>query len=153
IALLCPHTGSGMAAIGGAADQNEMRVRLVPISLVALIVWVGSATAEPVQPARADGARRGATRSLTEAARRVALARQLLPVSTRGSVDKGDLSVERCGIFPTYPCISAFFTWPGSATARSRLRILRAQARRSGWRVMRLRPFGTGLALELARVP
>lgn len=77
------------------------------------------------------------------------LARALVPVDARSSLDREDLRVKDCGLSPTYPCVSAFFVIRG--TFARRLAALRSQSRRAGWRIVRSRPVGTGMSLELQR--
>jgi hypothetical protein len=79
------------------------------------------------------------------------LARGLVPSAVRGSVKSSDLAVKDCGISPTYPCITTFFTLSTTASEPKRVAVLRAQAEKSGWRIVRSRPFGTGVSLELKR--
>src|SRR5437764_7015574 len=90
-------------------------------------------------------------RAATPAVQLVALARGLVPLVSRDSLGPGDLAVHRCGVFPTYPCISTFFALSRARSPKGRIALLRTQARRAGWRVTALKPFGTGLALELTR--
>jgi hypothetical protein len=105
-----------------------------------------SETAPTVQQSRPVATQRDPEQQLP------ALARGLLPPSSQGSLDKDDLAVEDCGLSPTYPCISAFFTLRKAPTTGSaRLALLRTQARQSGWRVVQVKSFGTGLSLELVR--
>jgi hypothetical protein len=73
----------------------------------------------------------------------------LVPPAARRSLQPGALKPSDCGIAPTFPCATTFFTLPGAATLRSRLSLLRAHATGHGWHVVRLRPFGTGEYLEL----
>jgi hypothetical protein len=80
-----------------------------------------------------------------------ALARALVPPAARASLGSDDLAVKECGISPTYPCISTFFTLRGSGAGR--IATLRAQAHRAGWRFVRSRPDGTGRSVEFTRAP
>jgi hypothetical protein len=79
------------------------------------------------------------------------LARGLVPPAGRRSVRSSDLAVKNCGISPTYPCINTFFSLENASSTRKALAVLRAQAERGGWRILRTRAFGTGIALELMR--
>jgi hypothetical protein len=79
------------------------------------------------------------------------VARGLVPPAARGSVRSSDLAVHDCGISPTYPCIDTFFSLGTAVSKREPLAVLRAQAEKSGWRIVRTRAFGTGIALELER--
>jgi hypothetical protein len=112
----------------------------------------GEPTTAARQPARPQAeAVSHLTRRPSAAEQLPALARGLVPPAARESVKNSDLEVKDCGISPTYPCIHTFFTLGGSANERKRMAMLRGQARASGWRIVRSKPFGTGVSLELSR--
>jgi hypothetical protein len=91
------------------------------------------------------------TRAQSASPQLPALARSLVPPAARASLGSDDLAVKECGISPSYPCISTFFTLRGSAAGR--MAKLRAQARRAGWTFVRSRPDGTGRSVEFSRGP
>src|SRR5919201_3923120 len=120
--------------IGAALSPDSADVRLN----LALLAAFAACSGTLVMPAPAA--------SPQEMAR---LARALIPAAARGSASPKELAVRDCGISPTYPCISAFFSLRGSANARTAL--LRRQARTNGGRIVRTRHEGTALSLELVR--
>jgi hypothetical protein len=127
---------SGVAAICAAALLAGCGGSPPPVAAVP------GASAQQVAPV---------TRAPSRARQLPDLARGLVPPAARASVTRKDLAVKECGISPTYPCISTFFTLGNHASERERMTLLRGQARRNGWRFVRSRPFGTGVSLELTR--
>jgi len=128
---------------GWLAERGDRLASVVPKSLlcvcvVAVLAGCGGNAELPSRVAQAPPAK-GLPR----------LARVLFPSAARSTVSRNDLAVHDCGISPTYPCVRAFFALRGSL--RLRMALLRAQARRNGWRIVRLRPDGLGLSLELVR--
>jgi hypothetical protein len=87
--------------------------------------------------------------SATSAPQLAQLARALVPTAARASLSPKDLAVRDCGISPTYPCISAFFSLRGSPEVRTR--VLRRQALAAGWHIVRSGRDGTNTSLELVR--
>src|SRR4029078_8738793 len=75
----------------------------------------------------------------------------LVPPAARRSLPPGALKPSHCGIAPTFPCATTFFTLPGAATLRSRLSLLRAHATGQGWHVVRLRSVAPGDILQSSR--
>src|SRR5207237_1104956 len=71
--------------------------------------------------------------------------------SERASLTADELKVNECGISPTFPCMSAFFTVAKGKPFAVRLQRLRALAVRNGWRVQRVRREQKGSYLELVR--
>jgi len=119
-------------------------------ALVLFLSACGLTTAaEATQAATPQGGRAAATGM--QSGQMGALARALIPARARASVSSSELAVRGCGIAPTYPCISAFFTLSRPTGVEAQRALLRVQALRNGWRVVRLTSYGTGLALELTR--
>jgi hypothetical protein len=135
-----------------------MRLVAAPIAAALLVSGCGGSTStterqlaptRPVQAKPPAGAAfpAGAAKATGEQLMRLALA--LVPPAARRSLQPGALKPSECGIAPTFPCVTTFFTLPGGAPLRSRLSLLRAHATGQGWHVVRLRPFPTGEYLEL----
>jgi hypothetical protein len=80
-----------------------------------------------------------------------ALMRGLVPRSERASLTANELRVHDCGIAPTFPCMSAFFSVADGLPVAVRLHRLRAQALSQGWRVERVRRQPNGIYIELVR--
>jgi hypothetical protein len=128
-----------------------MRLTLTAAIVLLLAASGPARAAEATRAATPQGGRAAAPGK--QAGQMGALARALIPARARASVSSTELAVRSCGIAPTYPCISTFFTLPSPTGVEALRALLRAQAVRNGWRVVRLAAFGTGLALELTRGP
>jgi hypothetical protein len=128
------------------------------IAACTVILLSGCGPQKPPYPAASPNASPPASTSTAPQARNATsreqlpdLARGLVPAAEQGSLAGNDLSVKTCGISPTFPCIDTFFSLAGSASLRTRLSLLSALAKRSGWTVQRIQPLAAGAHLDLVR--
>jgi hypothetical protein len=132
-----------------------MRLLAVPIVSAFFLSGCGGSTSTarpaPARPVQATPVAAPAPAAAANETRGqlVRLGLALVPPAARRSLQPGALKPSDCGIAPTFPCVTTFFTLPGAAPLRSRLSLLRAHATGQGWHVVRLRPFATGEYLEL----
>jgi hypothetical protein len=78
-----------------------------------------------------------------------ALMRALVPAGERATLSADELTVNECGISPTFPCVNAFFSVAKGRPFAVRLRRLRALAVGNGWQVVRVKREQNATYLEL----